>query len=66
MSYHLPPPSNQAAISLLCSPTPPSGPLPQAIRDELFKTDLVLQQRNIHTEPEGQGVAYGWGGRATR
>lgn len=63
MSYHLPPPSNQAAISLLCSPSPPSGTMDPAVRDSIYNTDLALQLRNIDTEPEGQGVVYGRGSR---
>lgn len=63
MSYHLPPPGNQAAINLLCSPSPPSGTLDPAVRESIYRTDLELQLRNINNQPEGQGVAYGWGSR---
>lgn len=63
MSYHLPPPSNQAAISLLCSPSPPSGTMDPAVRESIYKTDLTLQQRGIDNQPEGAGVVYGRGAR---
>lgn len=63
MSYHLPPPSNQAAINLLCSPSPPSGKMDPATRDAITAPDLRLQQRSIDNEPEGQGVVYGRGSR---
>lgn len=63
MSYHLPPPSNQAAINLLCSPSPPSGPMDPAVRDSIYKTDLELQQRSIDNQPEGMGIVYGRGSR---
>lgn len=63
MSYHLPPPGNQAAIDLLCSPSPPSGYLDPAVRESIYRTDLALQQRSIDNEPEGQGIIYGRGSR---
>lgn len=63
MSYHLPPPRNQAAINLLCSPSPPSGYLDPAVRESIYRTDLALQQRSIDNEPEGQGIIYGRGSR---
>lgn len=66
MSYHLPPPGNQAAINRLCGPSPPNGPLDPAVRQEIYDTDLKLQTRSINNEPEGAGVAYGWGTRRTR
>jgi hypothetical protein len=63
MSYHLPPPSNQAAINQLCSPSPPSGTMDPAVRDSIYRTDLELQLRSINNQPEGQGIVYGWGSR---
>lgn len=66
MSYHLPPPSNQAAIAKLCSPSPPNGTIDPAVREEIYAVDRALQLRSINNEPEGAGVAYGWGSRRTR
>lgn len=65
MSYHLPPPSNQAAIAKLCSPSPPNGTMDPAVREEIYAVDRALQLRSINNEPEGTGVAYGWGTRRT-
>lgn len=66
MSYHLPPPSNQAAINQLCSPSPPSGPMDPAVREEIYAVDRALQLRGIDNEPEGAGVVYGRGTRRAR
>lgn len=66
MSYHLPPPSNQAAINRLCSPSPPNGTMDPAVREEICSIDRQLQLRSINNEPEGAGVAYGWGSRRSK